>query len=295
MQRSAMIAIGCVMLSRAAFSQEAEPKLDPRERSFLYALRDAHNAERKKESKPPLSLAPRLVEAARIQAKDMAARKEMSHEGSDGSTVDVRVKRVGYRFIRTGENVAAGHKTIAHVVKDWMGSEGHRANILGDFAEMGAARVEGEDDINYWCVVFGTPIPKVDVAAAPAEALESLNRTRREKEMKPLAASAELNKVAQAAADELAQSESKPPSLDYKRVYEKVNDEGYRYSKINLSLASGVYTAADLIQSLAESPEADKSVLGAHEDAGIGVAVDSDGVAHWVLLLGSRQKKSGRD
>lgn len=270
-----------------ARGQDAAPKLSPKDRSFQFAVRDAHNAERKRESKPKLVISPLLVETARVQAQDMATRREMSHEGSDGSTVDTRAKRLGYRFLNVGENVAAGHKTIAKVIKDWMGSEGHRANILGDFTEIGAARVTGDDGVMYWVVVFGTPVPNIDVAAAPTALLAELNVERKAKQLAEVRVSSELQTVAQAAAQSLAQSDVAKPALDPKKIYQDAKANGYEYKNINLSLANGVFEAKAVVKALAAAPQSQESVFGDHEHLGVGLAVGDDGITHWVVLLAS--------
>ena len=75
-------------------------------------------------------------------ARDIAKRQKLDHKGRDGSTVGDRVKRVGYHYVRVGENIAKGQRTVEQVMSTWMKSPGHRANILADFSEMGAARMK---------------------------------------------------------------------------------------------------------------------------------------------------------
>ena len=82
----------------------------------------------------------------------------MSHRGSDGSSPFRRMASAGYRFERAGENVAAGQATLDALMGDWMGSPGHRRNILGKFTEIGAAYATDGSGTPYWCVTFGTPI-----------------------------------------------------------------------------------------------------------------------------------------
>ena len=94
---------------------------------------------------PALSLDPRLTAAARAHAEDMVAAGKIGHEGTDGSTPADRVRRVGYPYRRVGENVAAGWETVEAVTDGWMESPEHRRNILGDYAEMGAARAVDDD------------------------------------------------------------------------------------------------------------------------------------------------------
>jgi uncharacterized protein YkwD len=108
------------------------------------ALVSAHNREREREGRKPLQLSARLCESAAIHALDMAKHRKLDHNGSDGSTVADRVKRKGYAYVRVGENIAEGQETVEQVMSTWLKSPGHRENILGDFTEIGAVRVEDE-------------------------------------------------------------------------------------------------------------------------------------------------------
>jgi uncharacterized protein YkwD len=53
------------------------------------------------------------------------------------------VRRHGYRYAAVGENLATGQRAARQVVDQWMGSPGHRANILGNFEDTGIAIVSG--------------------------------------------------------------------------------------------------------------------------------------------------------
>ena len=63
-----------------------------------------------------------------------------------------------YLFWSVEENLAAGQATAANVMRVWMESESHRANILDHrWTEIGiAVRVGGEHSI-YWVQEFGDP------------------------------------------------------------------------------------------------------------------------------------------
>ena len=109
---------------------------------------------------PPLKMAALLESAAHIQATDMATHNFFEHTGSDGSHPADRVTRVGYRWRTVGENIAAGMRDADGVVRGWLGSPGHCANIMGaQFQEMGVAyAVDRKSDAGiYWSQVFATP------------------------------------------------------------------------------------------------------------------------------------------
>jgi uncharacterized protein YkwD len=75
-----------------------------------------------------------------------------------GSTLGDRAKEFGYEFAMVGENLAAGQRTPAEAVRDWMDSPGHRRNILEpEFTELGVGiRIGGQYGF-YWVQEFGKP------------------------------------------------------------------------------------------------------------------------------------------
>src|SRR4051812_10732675 len=156
-----------------------DPKVDPESIAVETDLPDllmAHNRERSEAGKPALEFDELLAKAAAIQARDMAAHDKMSHEGSDGSTPADRVQRTGYKFQSTGENVAMGYRDTESLMKGWMESPKHRANILGDFTQIGVAKAEAPDGTPYWAVEFGRPWPALDPATASADLVAAVNR-----------------------------------------------------------------------------------------------------------------------
>lgn len=91
-------------------------------------------------------------------ARDMARHSYFSHEGRDGSSPDERVARAGYRYHKTGENIASGQMTPEDAVAGWLKSPAHCANLMDPaFNEMGAAfSVNRESEMGvYWVQVFG--------------------------------------------------------------------------------------------------------------------------------------------
>jgi uncharacterized protein YkwD len=118
---------------------------------------EAHNKIRAEAKLTKLTVNRKLTAAAQAHAEDMAARRRMTHTGGDGSSSTERVKARGYRYFRTGENVAAGRLSVDRVIKGWMDSPGHKRNILGGFSEIGVGCAVDEDGKRYWCVTFGLP------------------------------------------------------------------------------------------------------------------------------------------
>ena len=130
-------------------------------------LVEAHNDERARRGLPPLVPDERLDAAAQEHAEDMAARRRMSHRGSDGSSPFRRMERSDYRFRRAAENVAAGQRSVAEVMNDWMRSPGHRRNVLGNFTGIGTGHATDTSGTPYWCVTFGTPAEPIGPSRGP--------------------------------------------------------------------------------------------------------------------------------
>lgn len=107
---------------------------------------------------PPLLPQPLLTDIAAGHAADMARYSYFSHTARDGSTVDARATRAGYRWRSIGENIAGGQRTADAVVQGWLASPGHCANIMApNFEEMGVAFVVNTQSALgiYWAQVFG--------------------------------------------------------------------------------------------------------------------------------------------
>ncbi|KAG7375686.1 hypothetical protein PHYPSEUDO_015615 [Phytophthora pseudosyringae] len=114
------------------------------------------NEQRASQGLRALCMNTKLMAASKGHSTDMASNNFMSHTGSDGSTMSMRVSATGYKWTRVAENVAAGQITVDAVMKSWMNSAGHRANILGDYTMFGTAYAysSGSTYKHYWTQNF---------------------------------------------------------------------------------------------------------------------------------------------
>jgi uncharacterized protein YkwD len=91
----------------------------------------------------------------------MAQKHYFNHKQPDGSLPADRATAAGYRWVRVGENIASGQRSVEEAVASWLDSPGHCANIMNPtFTEMGAAYAINPQNRNrtpYWTQVFGTP------------------------------------------------------------------------------------------------------------------------------------------
>jgi uncharacterized protein YkwD len=107
-----------------------------------------------------LIVSPKLMEAARLHAQQMAQYRRMEHTINEAPypTLLSRLQAVSYLYSNAAENVAWNNQSAQSAVNGWMNSPGHRANILNPaLTEMGAAMARGSNGEPYWIQVFGTP------------------------------------------------------------------------------------------------------------------------------------------
>lgn len=108
----------------------------------------------------PVQLSATLSTVATHHAADMAARDDLQHEDPDGSTPADRVRRSGYGARLVGENIASGVPSADEVVRGWLSSPGHCANIMdGRFTEMGVGYVVAPraSGAIYWAQLLAQP------------------------------------------------------------------------------------------------------------------------------------------
>jgi uncharacterized protein YkwD len=103
------------------------------------------NRERAHARLRPLKINSKLSRAARRHVRDMARRNYFSHDTLGGGSFVDRIRRAGYlrgaRSWVVGENLAWGSRRYSRpsvIMRMWMHSPGHRANILNaSFKEIG--------------------------------------------------------------------------------------------------------------------------------------------------------------
>lgn len=145
-------ATGTTKAAGAAKTTSATAKPKPA-RGPVGAVVAATNAERKDAGCDPVTLDSRLSAAAQAHAADMAANDYFSHTDQDGADSSDRMHDAGFGGSRTGENIAYGQESAAEVVATWMGSSGHRHNILNCAYDRIGVGYDARGD--YWVQDFG--------------------------------------------------------------------------------------------------------------------------------------------
>lgn len=132
------------------------PSPDP-SNAVAKLLLDLHNAERSKHGLKPLVLNAKLTEAAQKHSDFQAKVNRMAHFGIGDGDPWARIRATGYQYGYAGENVAGNQADAASVVKDWMWSPGHRANILSSrYTEFGGGMADAGHG-PYWTTDFASP------------------------------------------------------------------------------------------------------------------------------------------
>lgn len=122
------------------------------------AAQQAINVYRAQKGLKPVTLNPKLSDAARGHSEDMAKSDRISHFGSDGSDAWDRVQRTGYPARLAAENVATGQRSLNEVLTGWQQSSKHNANLLlSDAEEIGIAMVYKPNTQfkTFWTLVLG--------------------------------------------------------------------------------------------------------------------------------------------
>ena len=109
---------------------------------------------------PILAVDPVLSAVAQAKADDMATHGYFAHTSPGGRTPWYWFLQEGYVFRYAGENLAVDYDDSAEVVRAWMLSASHRANIVGtQFTDVGVAVATGTLDgrpATFVVQVFGT-------------------------------------------------------------------------------------------------------------------------------------------
>jgi uncharacterized protein YkwD len=102
-----------------------------------------------------------LGRLARAHSQDMCDRDFSGHQNPDGESPFARIAAAGLTTRTAGENVAAGQTSPSSVMQSWMGSAGHRSNILsGSFESIGVgyASCSTARFSHYWTQVFAAGV-----------------------------------------------------------------------------------------------------------------------------------------
>jgi len=160
---SALIATG-LLLGRVPTLASADAQHD----ATVARVLELTNLERQKVGADPLVLSPELNSAAQSYSEVLATTGCFEHTCGPVPDMADRIVQSGFEgWTALAENIAFGYPTPEAVVAGWMGSPGHRDNLLSpSYREIGiGVASDGSRNGTFWTQDFGTrrEMPQVEV------------------------------------------------------------------------------------------------------------------------------------
>lgn len=137
-----------------ALGNSSAPTVSENEK-FAAEVLSLVNQERSKAGLKTLQLDSAVASVATKKSEDMRDKNYFSHTSPTyGSPFDM-LKQFGISYRAAGENIAAGQRTPEEVMKAWMNSPGHKANILStNYTHLGVGVAKGGSYGIYWTQMF---------------------------------------------------------------------------------------------------------------------------------------------
>ena len=121
--------------------------------AYVLRIVELVNEERAKAGLNPVTLKEDVTAAAQVRAVE--SETLFSHTRPDGTSFVTALKEAGVSYRGAGENIAWGQKSPEEVMKGWMNSAGHRANILNaKYTAIGVGYHQNAAGVNYWSQLF---------------------------------------------------------------------------------------------------------------------------------------------
>ncbi|MFF2457071.1 CAP domain-containing protein [Peribacillus simplex] len=113
------------------------------------------NEERLKRGLPSLKMDTSISHVAILKSEDMRDSNYFNHTSPRYGSPFEMMKSFGISYKYAGENIAAGQPSADAVMKSWMNSPGHKANILNkNYTHIGIGHVTGGKYTHYWTQQF---------------------------------------------------------------------------------------------------------------------------------------------
>lgn len=130
-----------------------DTKTDKEQLTYAQQVVQLVNEERAKVGLAPLTIDAKVEAAANVRAKETMT--SFSHTRPDGTSFSTALKDQSVSYRMCGENIAYGQKSPEEVMKAWMNSSGHKANILNEnYTTIGVGYYQSSNGTNYWSQLF---------------------------------------------------------------------------------------------------------------------------------------------
>lgn len=148
--RALSIFLAVIILLCAALSPQASAAstLSNYENAVLFWT----NVERSRHGLSKFKTTDALCSAANVRAGELYTK--FSHTRPSGSKWTTALSAKGIKYSSAAENIASGYSTPCAVVKAWMESDGHRANILNSKYSYLGVGCYGPNGKYYWDQLF---------------------------------------------------------------------------------------------------------------------------------------------
>jgi len=133
--------------------ENQKPEEGTDQSAFAKEILNLVNAERSKAGLSPVTLHNSASKAAQVRAQEIQT--SFSHTRPGGGSAASALNEAGVSYHGFGENIAYGQNSAEEVMREWMNSPGHRANILnGNFTSLGVGHTENAAGVDYWVQLF---------------------------------------------------------------------------------------------------------------------------------------------
>ncbi|MDE6730359.1 MAG: hypothetical protein K2J71_06240 [Oscillospiraceae bacterium] len=149
----AAVPAGAINLHDEATMTEQEKQM----KEYCDIVINCVNNERTERGLSQLATFPELSELTYVRAVEISGGEDVfSHTRPDGSMCFSILKENGVRYSAVAENLAGGRADPVATVDQWMNSEGHRKNILGEkYTHIGIGYYYAPDsDFEYYWSMF---------------------------------------------------------------------------------------------------------------------------------------------
>lgn len=108
----------------------------------------------------PLIYSESLERAISLHVEDLWERDFFDHTNPDGLNPGDRAMDAGFCHEYVGENIAAGQSSVIAVMKAWIDSPGHLANLLNaDYVYVGMGHFTAPSGRQFWGQAFAYDVP----------------------------------------------------------------------------------------------------------------------------------------
>lgn len=242
-----------------------------------------------------------LCRVAQERAEQVAREGTVESTSGTVSRVSRRIFAAGYEAHRWTERAILGYREPVHLVTVWSrsGQASYERTVLGEFEQVGVGVADAGEGTAV-VLLFATPKSSWfreqvagldDRAAVRRAALERVNRAREEHDLEPVRGNVELDRAAQAHAEDMLErgyyAHVSPLGLAPRDWVEETDYP--RVSFLAENIAKGLFEPGEAVERWLDSRDHRKNILDARaRETGLGVTwgeVEGEYQVIWVQLF----------